>query len=67
MLLMLLVKVGKHTINVEQVAAFIEEEGKTIVVYIILHLRGQQGFGESYISGLYAFRIAGEASAQLQA
>lgn len=64
---MLLVKVGRYTINVDQVAAFIEEEERTVVVFDIPRSRGAAGNDASSVDGLYALKLEGEASEQLRA
>ena len=64
---MLLVKVGRYTINVDQVAAFIEEGDKTAVVFNIPRSRTGPANGSGSVDGLYALKLDGEASQQLRA
>ena len=59
---MLLVRVGPYTINVDHIAAFIEEGDKTTVVFTTANGNGPS----KGIDGLSTIELDGEASRQLR-
>lgn len=60
---MILVSVGKYTLNVEKVAAFVEEGAR---VKVIFDFQAAPGNGEGAGEGLYMLEIEGDAAEQLR-
>jgi hypothetical protein len=58
---MLLVRVGQHTINIDHVAAFVEDGDTTVVIFAVPHKNGA-----TTTDGLYSLTLEGQASKQLR-